>query len=161
MQTYAIVQHITRFFWLTRGARRQPPTSVRRLVGLWLFALAFGAGLTALGWDDDFGGSYLMALLLLFHIVGDIIGGVRHRWPAALAAVAVLWGASRLTSAVLPGSLDDAWAQSVAAAVGVSLGLAVSAAITRLPERRHVDPSRGTTPGSAETLGKGDGRPPR
>ncbi|MFE9674648.1 hypothetical protein ACFYO5_11085 [Streptomyces sp. NPDC006259] len=136
MQKYAIGQHVTPFFWLPRGARRQPPTSVRRLVGFWLFMLAFGAGLTALGWDDDFGGSHLMALLFLFHIVDDISDGVRHRWPAALAAVAVLWGATRLTSAVLPGSLDDAWALSVAAAVGVTLGLAVSAAITRLPERR-------------------------
>ena len=137
MQKYAIIQHITRFFWPPRDARRQPPTFARQLAGLWLFALAFGAGLTALGWDDDFG----MALLLLFY--GDIIDGVRHRWPAALAAVAVLWGAGRLTSAVLPGSLDDAWAQSVASAVGVTLGLAVSAAITRLPERRLHRPAGG------------------
>jgi hypothetical protein len=135
MQKYAMVQHITRFFRLPRGVRGQPPTSVRRLVGLWLFALAFGAGLAALGWDDGFGGSYLVALLLLFHVIGDIIEGVRHRWSAALAAVAVLWGASRFTSAVLPGSLDEAWAQTIAAAVGVTSGLAVSAAITRLPER--------------------------
>ncbi|MFJ7300297.1 hypothetical protein [Streptomyces sp. NPDC099088] len=135
MQKYAIVQHITRFFWPWHGARRQPPTSVRRLVTLWLFALAFGAGLTALGWDD-FDGSFLMALLLLLHIIDDISDGVPHRWPAALAAVTVLWGATRLTSAVLPDSLDNAWAQTVAAAVGVTLGLAVSAAITRLPERR-------------------------
>ncbi|MFJ4889983.1 hypothetical protein ACIP5U_08485 [Streptomyces sp. NPDC088788] len=131
MQKYAIVQ----FFWPWHGARRQPPTSVRRLVTLWLFALAFGAGLTVLGWDD-FDGSFLMALLLLLHIVDDISDGVPHRWPAALAAVTVLWGVTRLTSAVLPDSLDNAWAQTVAAAVGVTLGLAVSAAITRLPERR-------------------------
>ncbi|WP_234358608.1 hypothetical protein [Streptomyces sp. NRRL B-24085] len=142
MQKYAIVQHITRFFWPWHGARRQPPTSVRRLVWLWLFALAFGAGFTALGWDD-FDGSFLMAMLLLFHVVDDISDGVRHRWPAALAAVAALWGATRLTSAVLPGSLDNAWAQSVAAAVGFTLGLAVSAAITRLPERRPRRPVDG------------------
>ncbi|MEW2389325.1 hypothetical protein AB0933_13295 [Streptomyces venezuelae] len=151
MQRYAIGHHIPPFFWLPRGAGRQPPTSVRRLVGFWLFVLACGAGLTALDWNDDFGGSHLMALLFLFHIVDDISDGIRHRWPAALAAVAVLWGASRLTSAVLPGSLDDAWARSVASAVGVTLGLAVSAAITRLPERR-LHRSAGdteTTPGSA------------
>ncbi|KES02932.1 membrane protein [Streptomyces toyocaensis] len=137
MQKYAIIQHITRFFWPPRDARRQPPTVARQLAGLWLFALAFEAGLTALGWDDDFG----MALLLLFY--GDIIDGVRHRWPAALAAVAVLWSASRLTSSVLPGSPDNAWVQSVASAVGVTLGLAVSAAITRLPERRLHRPAEG------------------
>ncbi|WP_306336353.1 hypothetical protein [Streptomyces sp. KL118A] len=141
MQKYAIIQHITRFFWPPRDVRRQPSTFARQLAGLWLFALAFGAGLTALGWDGDFG----MALLLLFY--GDIIDGVRHRWPAALAAVAVLSGASRLTSAVLPGSLDDAWAQSVASAVGVTLGLAVSAAITRFPERRLHRPAGGDDSG--------------
>lgn len=143
MQKYSTGQHIPPFFRLPRGVRRQPPPSVRRLVGFWLFVLASGAGLTALDWDDDFGGSHLMALLLLFHVVDDISDGVRHRWPAALAAVAVFWGATRLTSAVLPGSLDDAWAQSVAAAVGVTLGLAASAAITRLPERRLHRPAGG------------------
>ncbi|MDQ1033927.1 hypothetical protein QFZ75_000343 [Streptomyces sp. V3I8] len=142
MQKYAIVQHIARFLWPPPDERRQPPTSVRRLVGFWLFVLAFGAGFTALGWDD-FDGSFLMALLLFFYIVDDISEGVPHRWPAALAAVAVLWGASRLTSAVLPASLDDAWAQSVAAAVGVTLGSAVSATITRLPERRPHRPVEG------------------
>ncbi|GAA2920895.1 hypothetical protein [Streptomyces enissocaesilis] len=147
MQKYAIVQHITRFFWLPRGVSRQPPMTVRRLVGLWLFALAFGTGLTGLGWDDEFGGSYLVELLLLFHVFGDIIEGVRHRWPAALAAVAALWGASRLTGAALPGSLDNAWAQTIAAAVGVTLGLAASAAITRLPERGPHRPGRNHDPG--------------
>ncbi|WP_409239436.1 hypothetical protein [Streptomyces sp. PA5.6] len=142
MQKYAIVQHITRFFWPWRGARRQPPTSVRRLVWFWLFALAFGAGFTALGWDD-FDGSFLMGLLLLFYVVDDISDGVPHRWLAALAAVTVLWSAARLTSAVLPYSLDNAWAQSVAAAVGVTLGLAVSATITRLPERQPHRPVEG------------------
>jgi hypothetical protein len=136
MQKYAIVQHITRFFWLPSGVRRQPPWSLWRLAGLWLFVLAFGAGLTAIGWDDESGGSHLMVLLLLFHVVDDIIQGVRHRWPAALAAVTLLWGASRLTSTALPGSLDEAWAQTIAAAVGVTFGLTASAAITRIPERR-------------------------
>ncbi|MET8331983.1 hypothetical protein [Streptomyces sp. NPDC005181] len=74
-------------------------------------------------------------MMLLLNVVDDIIEGVRHRWPAALASVAVLSGASRLTSAVLPGSLDAAWAETIAAAAGVTLGLAVADAITRLPER--------------------------
>ncbi|MFD9112391.1 hypothetical protein [Streptomyces bottropensis] len=137
MQRYAIIQHITRFFWPPRGARRQPPTFARQLAGLWLFALAFGAGLAAIGWDDEFG----MGLLLLLY--GDIIDGVRYRWAATLAAVTVLLAASRLTRAVLAGSLDDAWAQSVGSAVGVTLGLAVSAVITRLPERRPNQPAGG------------------
>ncbi|WP_264349528.1 hypothetical protein [Streptomyces milbemycinicus] len=88
-----------------------------------------------MGWDDEFGGSYIMAMMLLLNVVDDIIEGVRHRWPAALAAVAILSGASWLTSAVLPGSLGAAWAKTIAAAVGVTLGFAVAAAITRLPER--------------------------
>lgn len=135
MQKYAIVQYITRFFWPPRDARPQPSTFARQLVGLWLFALAFGAALTAIGWDAEFG----MALLLIFY--GDIIDGVRYRWTAILAALTVLSAASRLTEAVLPVSFDDAWAQGVGSAVGVTLGLAVSAAITRLPERRPHRPA--------------------
>ncbi|WP_404200555.1 hypothetical protein [Streptomyces tauricus] len=141
MQKYAIVQHITRFFRPPRGAPRQPPTFARQLVALWLFALALGAGLIAIGWDAEFG----MALLLLFY--GDIIDGVRYRWTAALAAVTVLLAASRLTGAVLPGSLNDAWAHSVGSAVGITLGLAVSAAITRLPERQPHRPAGGHNSG--------------
>ncbi|MEV7141487.1 hypothetical protein [Streptomyces tauricus] len=137
MQKYAIIQHITRFFRPPCGATPQPPTFARQLVALWLFALAAGAGLTAIGWDDEFG----MTLLLLFY--GDIVDGVRYRWTAALTAVTVLLAASRLTRAVLPGSLDDAWAHGVGSAVGVTLGLAVSVAITRIPERRPHRPAGG------------------
>ncbi|WP_371525326.1 hypothetical protein OG302_03570 [Streptomyces sp. NBC_01283] len=133
MDKYTVKQHVTRFFWLPRDARRKPPTSFRRLAGIWLSVLAVGAGFTAIGWDDEFGGSYLMAVMLVLYVADDIVEGVRHRWPAALAAVAVLFGAGRLTGAVLPGSLDAAWAETFAAAVGVTLGLAVSAAIARLP----------------------------
>ncbi|MGW7262272.1 hypothetical protein [Streptomyces sp. NPDC054842] len=141
MQKYAVIQHITRFLRPPRGARRQPPTFARQLVDLWLFALAFGAGLTAIGWDEEFG----MGLLLLFY--GDIIDGVRYRWTAILAAVTVLSIASRLTRTVLPGSLDDAWAHGVGSAVGFTLGLAVSATITRLPERRRHRPADGKDSG--------------
>ncbi|MFJ4632939.1 hypothetical protein [Streptomyces sp. NPDC088847] len=137
MKKYAIVQYVTRFLWLPRGAVRRQPTFVRQLVGLWVFALAFGAGLTAIGWDNEFG----MALLLMFY--GDIIDGVRYRWTAVLASITVLSAAGVLTRAVLPGTLDDAWAHCVGSAVGVTLGLAVSAAITRLPERRPHRPARG------------------
>lgn len=133
MQKYTVHQRVTRFFRLPSDARREQPTSCRRLVGIWLAALAIGAGFTACGWDDEFGGSPLMAVMLGLYVVDDIIGGVRHRWPAALAAVAVLFGASRLTGALLPGSLDAAWAATLAAAVGVTFGLAAAAAITRLP----------------------------
>ncbi|WP_069757816.1 hypothetical protein [Streptomyces sp. LUP47B] len=135
MQKDTVVQRITRFFWIPRGAGRQQPTPYWRLIGVWLLVLAFGATVTAVGWDDEFGGSYIMAVMLLWNVVDDIIDGVRHRWPAALAAVAALSGASQLTSAVLPGSLEAAWAATIASAAGVTLGFAVAAAITRLPER--------------------------
>ncbi|ELP70163.1 hypothetical protein STRTUCAR8_10144 [Streptomyces turgidiscabies Car8] len=84
-----------------------------------------------------------MAVMLLFHVIDDIIEGVRHRWPAALAAVGLMWGASRLTNMVLPGSLDAAWAATLAAAVGVTLGLAAAATITRFPKRRLRWPVKG------------------
>ncbi|MFE6364356.1 hypothetical protein ACFVP3_30740 [Streptomyces sp. NPDC057806] len=155
MQKYAIVQHITRFFRLPPGVRRQPPTSVWRLTALWLFALACGASLTAIGWDDAFDGGHLMALLLVFNLLDDIIQGVRHRWPAALAAVTLLWGAGRLTSTALPGSLEEAWAHAIAAAVGVTLGLAASAAITRIPERRPHQPITSHDPMPGDPRGKG------
>ncbi|GAA1937012.1 hypothetical protein GCM10009837_74020 [Streptomyces durmitorensis] len=133
MAKYSVNQRVKRFFRLPRDAARKPPTPYGRLVGIWLAVLAVGAVVTATGWDDEFGGSYLMAVLLVLNAVDDIIGGVRHRWPAALAAVVVLPAASRLTGAVLPGSLDAAWEATLAAAVGVTLGMAVAAAITRLP----------------------------
>lgn len=108
--------------------------------------LAFGAGFTAFGWADELEGFHPMGVMLLFHVVDDINDGVRHRWPAALAAVALLWGASPLTSTVLPGSLDAAWAATLAAAVGVTLGLAAAATITRFPERRLRRPVKGQDP---------------
>ena len=143
MRKYAIVQHTTRFFWLPRGAGRQPPTSVGRLAGVWLFTLACGAVLTTFGWDDDLDDGQPMVLLLVFHVIEDIAQGVRHRWPAALAAVTLLWGVARFTGACLPGSLSWAWTQTIAAAAGVTLALAASAVITRLPERRPRRPVAG------------------
>ncbi|MFF8641334.1 hypothetical protein [Streptomyces sp. NPDC015345] len=138
MRKHSVVRRVTRIFWIPRGAERRRPMPVRRLAGLWLSMLALGAGLTALRWDDALNGSHLMTMMLLFHVVDDIVEGVRNRWPAALAAVALLWGTSRLTRAVLPASLDAAWAATIAAAVGATLGLAVAATITRIrPLPRH------------------------
>ncbi|WP_409062475.1 hypothetical protein [Streptomyces sp. SYP-A7185] len=138
MHKHTIIQHLTRRFAPPRDTRHRPPAFARQLAGLWLFALALGAGLTALGWDAMFA----MALLLLFY--GDITDGARHRWPAALTAVTVLWATSRLTNTLLPGSLNNAWTQSLASAAGITLGLAVSATITHLPQHRTHRPHRPT-----------------
>jgi hypothetical protein len=55
--------------------------------------------------------------------------------------VALLYGGSRLAEALLSDSLDPAWATTIAAAVGVTLALAATAAITRLPQRPPVTAS--------------------
>ncbi|MEW1926491.1 hypothetical protein [Streptomyces sp. NPDC088360] len=142
MGKYRVNPRVRRFFWLPRDAGRTQPTPYGRLVGIWLAVLAVGAGVTATGWDEESGGSHLMALVVVVNAVDDIAEEVRHRWPAALASVVVLFGASRLTGAVLPGSLDAAWAQTLAAAVGVTLGLAVAAAISRLPYPKRLTEAR-------------------
>ncbi|MEV2256984.1 hypothetical protein AB0I94_41695 [Streptomyces sp. NPDC050147] len=111
-------------------------------MGIRLAVLAVGAGFTVTRWDDEFGGSHLMAVVLVVNVVDDTVEGVRHRRPAALAAVAVLFGASRPTGALLPGSLDAASAQTPAAAVGVTLGPAVAAPITRLPFKERLAQAR-------------------
>jgi hypothetical protein len=135
MGKYTVAQHITRFFWLPRGTERHQPTSYARLTGIWLASLAVGAAVTAAGGDEEYGGADIMTVIVVLNVIDDIITGVRHRWPAALAAVALLYGGSRLTGAVLSDSLDADWATTIAAAVGVTLALAASATLTRLPQR--------------------------
>ncbi|MCX5084523.1 hypothetical protein [Streptomyces sp. NBC_00401] len=135
MGKYTVAQHITRFFWFPRGAERHRPTSYARLTGIWLASIAVGAAVTAAGGDEEFGGADIMTVIVVLNLIDDIITGVRHRWPAALAAVALLYGGSRLAEALLSDSLAPAWARSIAAAVGVTLALAATATITRLPQR--------------------------
>jgi hypothetical protein len=135
MGKYTVAQHITRFFWLPRGTERHQPTSYARLTGIWLASIAVGAAVTAAGGDEEYGGADIMTVIVVLNVIDDIIMGVRHRWPAALAVVALLYGGSRLTGAVLSDSLDADWATTIAAAVGVTLALAASATLTRLPQR--------------------------
>jgi hypothetical protein len=141
MGKYTVAQHITRFFWLPRGTERHRPTSYARLTGIWLASIAVGTAVTAAGWYEEYGGADVMTVIVVLNVIDDIITGVRHRWPAALAAVALLYGGSRLAEALLSDSLDPAWATTIAAAVGVTLALAATAAITRLPQRPPVTAS--------------------
>lgn len=152
MQRYAIVQHIPRFFWPPHGAVRRPPRLARQMVGLWLFPLAFGAGPAAVGWDGELG----MTLLLLF--CGDVINGVRCRWTATLAAIAV----RRLQAGSQEPSCPD---PSTMPGRSASAPLSVSRSGWRLAPRSHgfrnagrIGPHGGTTPGSAvQTLREGRG----
>ncbi|MFD3475160.1 hypothetical protein [Streptomyces sp. NPDC058695] len=135
MGKYTVAQHITRFFWLPRGTERHQPTSYARLTGIWLASIAVGTAVTAAGGADEYGGADIMTVIVVLNVIDDIITGVRHRWPAALAAVALLYGGSRLTGAALSDSLDTDWATTIAAAVGVTIALAATATLTRLPQR--------------------------
>ncbi|MFF1398225.1 hypothetical protein ACFVZD_30985 [Streptomyces sp. NPDC058287] len=135
MGKYTVAGHITRFFWLPRGTERHRPTSYARMTGIWLTSIAVGTAVTVAGGDEEYGGADIMTVIVVLNVIDDIITGVRHRWPAALAAVVLLYGGSRLAEALLSDSLDPVWARTVAAGVGVTLALAATASITRLPQR--------------------------
>ncbi|WP_031475277.1 hypothetical protein [Streptomyces bicolor] len=129
---HGVVQSVRRFFWLPRGTPRDPAQPVSLLL-VWLFLLAVGAGGAALGLEWE--GTFAMTMGTVFTLLDDVIKGVRHRWPACVAALAVGWGVVRLAHVVVPGASDSLWGDYGVHAAWTLATLATFVAITRLPPR--------------------------
>jgi hypothetical protein len=84
----------------------------------------------ALGWEEQ--GPLLMMVVVLMDMLENVAKGVRHRWPAFVAALAVGWGVDRLAHAGVPAS-DSLWGTYVVYALWTLTALATFVAVTRLP----------------------------
>jgi hypothetical protein len=126
------VRDVRRFFWLPRELPRGSAAPWPTLQA-WLFCLAVGAAGAALGWENQ--GPMLMMVVVLMDMLENVAKGVRHRWPAFVAALAVGWGADRLASAGVPAS-GSLWGGYSVYALWTLAALATFAGITRLPRPR-------------------------
>ncbi|MGW4983127.1 hypothetical protein [Streptomyces mirabilis] len=70
---------------------------------------------------------------LLDVALARLIKGVRHRWPAFVAALSAGWSADRLIRAVVSAPTDPDWADWPGLACGSLAAFATFVAITRLP----------------------------
>jgi hypothetical protein len=130
-------ENLRRFFWHPRRASRAAP--LRPLAAVWLFCVAAGAGVGALGWGDGFA---VMMFAPVYAMLDDVIAGVRHRWAAFAAGLAAGYWAGRL---VRPGAdvrSDAVWADYPSLVLGSLAALAVFAAISRLPRAGANPPER-------------------
>ncbi|GAA4052940.1 hypothetical protein [Streptomyces shaanxiensis] len=127
-------QSVRRFFWLPRGTPRHPAQPVP-LLRVWLALLALGAGGAALGLEWE--GTFVMWLGTVYAMLDDVIKGVRHRWPAFAAALAVGWVVDRLAYAVVPAASDSLWGEYGVYVAWTLAALATFTAITRLPSRER------------------------
>lgn len=134
--THDVVGNVRRFFWLPRGTPRRRALT-RGLRRLGVFLLGMGAVAAAIGWDM---GTIAMTVGAVWSMIDEVIAGVRHRWPAFLAGLAVGWGVNRLMYAVLPAA-HSSWVQyCVHASTTVAL-LATFVGVSHLPVRRALRPS--------------------
>ncbi|MEV7884710.1 hypothetical protein ACWD3I_15675 [Streptomyces sp. NPDC002817] len=122
---------VQRFFWLPPDAPR-PPALVWANLRIWLLCLAAGALGTAVGWEEQ--GLFAMMMLVLLNLVDDVSEGVRHRWPAFVAALASGWGVNRLAHASVPAS-DSLWGEYGIYALWTLVAMATFVAVSRLPRR--------------------------
>ncbi|WP_234342903.1 hypothetical protein [Streptomyces fulvoviolaceus] len=123
------VRDVRRFFWLPRETPRSPVAAWPTLQ-VWLFCLAVGAVGAALSWEEQ--GPLLMMVVVLMEMFENVVKGVRHRWPAFVAALAVGWGVNRLAYAGVPDS-DSLWGGYCVYALWTLAALATFVAVTRLP----------------------------
>lgn len=130
------VHDVRRFFWLPRGTPRGPAPA-RPLLETWLFCLAIGVVTAALGWEE---GPLMMAVIAGLDMLRVVAQGVRLRWPAFLAALAVGWAVNRLAYAALPAAADSPWGDFSVYAVWILAALTTLGAVTRLPRRQRLRP---------------------
>ncbi|MGW6903563.1 hypothetical protein [Streptomyces sp. NPDC054940] len=124
------VRSVRRFFWLPRGTPRHPSPVVPTL-RISAFCLAVGALAAWAGWDE---GPIVMTVATVWSMLDDVIDGVRHRWPAFAAGLAVGWGVNRLAHASLHAP-DASWGEYSVHASTTVAALATFVAVTRLAGR--------------------------
>ncbi|MET7701727.1 MULTISPECIES: hypothetical protein [unclassified Streptomyces] len=125
------VEGVRRFFRLP-GQAAGDPAPVVPLAQAWLFCLAFGAFMAAIGWGDQV---LVMALVTVLALLDDVTKGVRYRHPAFGGGLLVGWAAGRLAHAAIPAPDDPDWADYPGLAVGTLAAFVTFAAITRLRPR--------------------------
>ncbi|MGW7204662.1 hypothetical protein [Streptomyces sp. NPDC054837] len=122
---------VQRFFWLPPDVPR-PPARVWANLRVWLLGLAAGALGTAVGGEEE--GLFAMMMLVLLTLVDDVSEGVRHRWPAFVAALASGWGVNRFAHASVSSS-DSPWGEYGIYALWTLVAMATFVAVSRLPRR--------------------------
>ncbi|MFE5814576.1 hypothetical protein ACFQ6S_14385 [Streptomyces sp. NPDC056479] len=129
---HGVEQSVRRFFRLPRGTPRHPSPVVPTL-RIWGFCLAVGALAAWAGRDE---GPIVMTLATVWSMLDDVIDGVRHRWPAFAAGLAVGWAVNRLAHASLHAP-DGSWGEYAVFASTTLAALATFVALTRLPRRER------------------------
>ncbi|MFD8003102.1 hypothetical protein [Streptomyces mirabilis] len=66
-------------------------------------------------------------------LLDDVIKGVRHRWPAFVAALSAGWSTDRLIGAVVSSPTDPDWADWPGLACGSLAAFATFVTVTHLP----------------------------
>ncbi|MDQ0598032.1 putative membrane protein YccC [Streptomyces canus] len=122
---------VQRFFWLPPDVPR-PPARVWATLRVWLLCLAVGALGAAVGWEEE--GLVVMMMVVMANLLDDVFEGVRHRWPAFVAALAFGWGVNRLGHALIPSS-DSLWGEYGIYALWTLVAMATFVAVSRLPRR--------------------------
>ncbi|WP_405590968.1 hypothetical protein [Streptomyces sp. NBC_01092] len=127
---HGVVRSVRRFFRIPRGEPRHP-SRVLPSLRICVFCLAVGALAAWAGWDE---GPVVMTVAAVWSMLDDVIDGVRHRWPAFAAGLAVGWSVNRLMHASL-NAPDSPWGEYPVYASTTLAALATFVAITHLPRR--------------------------
>ncbi|EDY55375.1 MULTISPECIES: hypothetical protein [Streptomyces] len=126
------VRSVRRFF------RRHPteppqPSELLPILRVWLFLLAVGACAAAFGWETV---SLTLLVGTVWAMFDEVTLGVRHGWPAFVAALAVGRGMNRLAQAAVPGS-GSLWDEFCVNALCTAAALVTFVGVSRLRWRRR------------------------